>query len=244
MAAVPPDGVFVPVPTFFKPADGALQPAVDVEAQVAHSVYLAKCGITGLVLLGSTGEAIHLNRQERSDLVAGVRKGLDDAGFPNYPIMAGVLINGMEEVLEWLEDFKKAGAQWGLVLAPGYFGAAASQANLIKWYTIVADKSPLPVLMCVQTRRDEHEVLIYKQIQLPRSDEQCHHQPRIILDTGEASKHRWLQDASTKHFHSATRLLTVCVPGRTAMFHTTCKCLSAHRLTQRTFESTLGLVNN
>ncbi|KAK7701610.1 hypothetical protein SLS57_011659 [Botryosphaeria dothidea] len=147
-ARIPPDGVFVPVPTFFKPATpSTIQPAVDVEAQVAHSIHLAKSGIRGLVLLGSTGEAIHLSRAERKSFIAGVRKGLTDAGFADYPIMAGVLTNSVEEVLEWLQDSAEAGAQWGLVLAPGYFGAAASQENLLEWYTVVADRSPLPVLV-------------------------------------------------------------------------------------------------
>jgi 2-keto-3-deoxy-L-rhamnonate aldolase len=154
MASPPPTGVFVPVPTFFKPAaeSKSIQPAIDVETQVKHSVYLAKNGIRGLVLLGSTGEAIHMSKQERFDMVSGVRKGLDEAGFPDYPIMAGVLINSVDEVLEWLEDFKKAGAQWGLVLAPGYFGAAANQENIREWYTLVADKSPIPILMSDHSR--------------------------------------------------------------------------------------------
>ncbi|KAF4995463.1 hypothetical protein FDECE_12786 [Fusarium decemcellulare] len=145
----PPDGVFVPVPTFFKAKAEApaLQPAVDVATQAAHSVHLAKSGITGLVLMGSTGEAIHMNSQERIDLISGVRKGLDEAGYNDYPIMAGVLINSVDEALEWLRDAKKAGAQWGLVLAPGYFGGAATQANLVEWYTLVADNSPLPVVL-------------------------------------------------------------------------------------------------
>lgn len=149
MTTSPPTGVFVPVPTFFKPQSecSSLQPDVDVQAQIDHSVFLAKNGVRGLVLLGSTGEAIHMSRQERIDLVSGVRKGLDKAGFKDYPIMAGTLINSVDETLEWLEDFKNAGAQWGLVLAPGYFGAAASQEGIREWYTIVADKSPLPVLM-------------------------------------------------------------------------------------------------
>ncbi|ORY10161.1 hypothetical protein BCR34DRAFT_588766 [Clohesyomyces aquaticus] len=149
MVSSPPTGVFVPVPTFFKPAASSksLQPAIDVETQIAHSIHLAKNGIRGLVLLGSTGEAIHMSRQERFDMVSGVRKGLDDAGFPDYPIMAGVLINSVDEVLEWLQDFKKAGAQWGLVLAPGYFGAAANQENIREWYTVVADNSPIPILV-------------------------------------------------------------------------------------------------
>ncbi len=151
MALTPPNGVFVPVPTFFHPQSKSdeLYPAVDVDTQIKHSVFLAKNGVRGLVLLGSTGEAIHLTREERINLVSGVRKGLDEAGFPDYPIMAGTLVNGIAETLEWLDDFKKAGAQWGLVLAPGYFGAAASQQGVIEWYTIIADRSPMPVLMYV-----------------------------------------------------------------------------------------------
>ncbi|KAF2000506.1 dihydrodipicolinate synthetase family protein [Amniculicola lignicola CBS 123094] len=146
--ASPPTGVFVPVPTFFKPATkSTLQAAIDVETQVAHSIHLAKNGVRGLVLLGSTGEAIHMSRQERFDMVSGVRKGLDEAGIKDYPIMAGVLVNSVDEVLEWLGDFKKAGAQWGLVLAPGYFGAAANQENLREWFTVVADNSPIPILI-------------------------------------------------------------------------------------------------
>lgn len=162
---MPPEGVFVPVrefslvrtcyklqltnpATFFKaPSSSSIQAEIDVETQVKHSVHLAKNGIRGLVLLGSTGEAIHMSRQERFDLIAGVRKGLTEAGFPDYPIMAGVLINSVDEAIEWLEDFKKAGAQWGLVLVPGYFGAAASQENLQEWWTLVADKSPIPILL-------------------------------------------------------------------------------------------------
>ncbi|KAF2495101.1 aldolase [Lophium mytilinum] len=148
-ARTPPTGVWVPSPTFFKPASASqsLQPAVDIETQIKHSVHLAKNGVRGLVLLGSTAEAIHLSRNERISLTAGVRKGMNDAGFPDYPVMAGVLVNSVDEVLEWLEDLGKAGAQWGLVLAPGYFGAAVNQENLKEWFTVVADKSPIPILI-------------------------------------------------------------------------------------------------
>lgn len=175
----PPDGVFVPVPTFFKAKAEApaLQPAIDVETQTAHSIHLAKSGITGLVLMGSTGEAIHMSAAERVGIISGVRKGLDEAGYKDYPIMAGVLVNSVDETLEWLHDAHKAGAQWGLVLAPGYFGAAASQENLVEWYTMVADNSPLPILMYVIF----HVKLLLQwilltpiQIQLPRR----HQQPR------------------------------------------------------------------
>jgi 2-keto-3-deoxy-L-rhamnonate aldolase len=149
VAAVPPNGVYVPSPTFFLPSSGVpdSQPDVDIATQAKHTVFLAESGVRGVVLLGSTGEAIHLTQNERFDLVAGVRKGLDDAGFSQYPIMAGVLTNGIDETLEWLADYERAGAQWGLVLAPGYFGKAASQDNIKAWYVSVANKSPIPILM-------------------------------------------------------------------------------------------------
>lgn len=145
----PPEGVFVPVPTFLRPASSSsgLQAEVDVETQVKHSAFLAKNGITGLVLLGSTGEAIHLNRAERKSLVSGVRKGLDEAGYKDYPIMAGVLTNGVDETLEWLQDYAEAGAQWGLVLVPGYFGPSANQENIKEWFRLIADNSPIPILV-------------------------------------------------------------------------------------------------
>jgi 2-keto-3-deoxy-L-rhamnonate aldolase len=99
------------------------------------------------VLLGSTGEAIHLSSAERKGLIAGVRQGLGEAGFPEYPIIAGILTNSADEVLEQLADAKAAGAQWGLVLAPGYFGTVVTQGNVVEWYTLVADESPLPIMM-------------------------------------------------------------------------------------------------
>ena len=127
----PPTGVFVPVPTFFKTSSpSTLQAPLDIETQVQHSLHLAKNGVRGLVLLGSTGEAIHLSKAERFELLSGVRKGFTDAGFPDYPLIAGVLTNSVEEAIEWLVDAQKAGSQWGLVLAPGYFGLAANQENL------------------------------------------------------------------------------------------------------------------
>lgn len=150
-APVPPPGVYVPTITFFKPAASIASPArqapLDIETQCQHSIHLAKNGARGLVLLGSTGEAVHLSRAERFDLLSGVRKGLTEAGFIEYPIIAGVLTNSVDEALEWLEDSKKAGAQWGLVLAPGYFGGAANQENLVSWYKLVADASPIPILL-------------------------------------------------------------------------------------------------
>src|SRR3569833_938247 len=106
----PPEGVYVPVPTFFRPATSTssaspLQAELDLDTQVRHSVFLAKNGIRGIVHLGSIGEAIHLSAAERTALVSEVRRGLEAAGFQDYHLLAGVLTTGVQETHEWLADY-------------------------------------------------------------------------------------------------------------------------------------------
>lgn len=152
--ASPPAGVYVPVPTFFVSkisADAQTTPnwvaPVDLKTQAAHSIYLAKAGIRGLVVLGSTGEAIHLTNKERFEVLSSIRKELENAGFKDYPIIAGTAAQNIEEVVGQLKAAKEAGAQWGLSLVPGYFAGASTQEGIIRWFTAVADQSPIPVMM-------------------------------------------------------------------------------------------------
>lgn len=150
-ATPPPPGVYVPVPTFFvgKSAPNYSRTAapLDLPTQAAHSLHLARSGIQGLVILGSTGEAIHLSNKERSEVLTSSRKELDAAGFKDYPIIAGTATQNVEEAIEQLKDAKKAGSQWGLCLAPGYFAGAATQEGIIAWFEAVADGSPIPIMM-------------------------------------------------------------------------------------------------
>jgi len=105
--------------------------------------------VKGLVILGSTGEAIHLTNKERNELIKSQRQALDDAGFKDRAIIAGTATQNIGETLIQLEEAKTAGAEYGMVLAPGYFASAASQDGIAKWFTAVADKSPVPVMMYV-----------------------------------------------------------------------------------------------
>lgn len=106
-----------------------------------------KGGVKGLVILGSTGEAIHLTNKERTELISSQRQELDKAGFKDRAIIAGTATQNIEETLDQLRDAKAAGAGYGMVLAPGYFASAASQQGIAKWFQAVADKSPIPVMM-------------------------------------------------------------------------------------------------
>lgn len=147
----PPAGIYVPVPTFFarrsSPSYDSVVNPLDTDTQAAHALYLARAGIRGLVILGSTGEAVHLHFSERAKVLRAVRDALDREGFADYPIMAGTATNGIEETVEQLRDAKEAGAQWGLCLVPGYFAGASTQEGIIAWFRAVADRSPIPVLM-------------------------------------------------------------------------------------------------
>ena len=156
-ATPPPPGVYVPVPTFFSSASKDEAEAsqvsklyknrIDTSTQISHTLHLASSGITGVVLLGSTGESIHLSPTERLTLISSTRTALDSAGHKKYPIIVGVLTNSIEDAIDQLSDAKAAGGDFGLVLAPGYFGRGVSQEGIVEWYRAVADASELPILL-------------------------------------------------------------------------------------------------
>ncbi|CAN6632316.1 hypothetical protein TRVA0_013S02234 [Trichomonascus vanleenenianus] len=144
----PIPGVYTPSPTFFKNSGPNGRQEVDVEAQVQHTKFLADNGISGVVLLGSTGEMIHMTRKERIQLISGVRKGLDaEDKYKSFPILAGVAHHGVEDTLEEIKVMKEAGAVYAMVLAPNYFAPSQTQEGIISWFTAVADESVLPVVI-------------------------------------------------------------------------------------------------
>jgi 2-keto-3-deoxy-L-rhamnonate aldolase len=149
--AAPPPGIYVPIPTFFASRSSSsyntTTPPLDLETQAAHAIYLARAGIRGLVVLGSTGEAVHIHPRDRAALLSGLRTALDGAGFPDYPLIAGTATHSIEETVEQLHDAQKTGAQWGMVLVPGYNAPVTPQEGIIAWFRAVADQSPIPILV-------------------------------------------------------------------------------------------------
>lgn len=147
----PPSGIYVPVPTFFAqeshPSYNPTTPPLDLQTQSAHSLFLVRGGIKGLVLLGSTGEAIFTSDSERTELIASQRKTLDDAGYKDRPIIAGTATQRIDEAVEMIKQSKEAGAEFAMVLGPGYFAPSTGQTGIQKWFEAVADQAVLPVMM-------------------------------------------------------------------------------------------------
>ncbi len=137
MRFAPPRGVWVPIPTFFK----SDRYTIDFVTQVNHAKYLEDNGISGLVIMGSTGEAVHLVREERAKIISSLHEAV------KIPIVGGVIANSVGDALEEIDSIKGAGASAALVLASNYFAGSLTQQGIIDWYTIIADKSSLPVLL-------------------------------------------------------------------------------------------------
>lgn len=152
-AVPPPQGIYVPVPTFFAKEGTAaynenpITPPLDLQTQTEHSLFLVRGGVQGLVILGSTGEAIFIRRKERIELIASQRKALDEAGYKDRPIIAGTAGQQIDDTLELIQESKEAGAEYAMVLSPGYFAPSTSQHGIQKWFETVADRSALPVMI-------------------------------------------------------------------------------------------------
>lgn len=136
---IPPSGVWCPAVTFFDPTTGA----IDLTAQKAYFQYLSTSGLAGLVVLGSNAEAFLLTREERQILVSAAREAVG----PKFPLIVGVSGFSVIQTLEFIDDAKKAGADFGLLLPAAYYGAATTKEVVKAYYNEVAQKSSLPIVI-------------------------------------------------------------------------------------------------
>ncbi len=149
MTTALPPGVYVPIPTFFqdKPVD---EQPVDAETLARHVTFLCEAGVQGVVCMGSSGEAVHLNEEERQLVVRTARKAIDDASASSkVKLLAGCSNESVRGTLRLIEQAAKNGAQYAMVLPPSYFLAWVPNRSDVHqaFYTQVADKSPLPIVI-------------------------------------------------------------------------------------------------
>ncbi|KAB5590845.1 L-threo-3-deoxy-hexylosonate aldolase [Ceratobasidium theobromae] len=139
----PPPGIYVPTLCFFK---GENQ-EIDHETITKHVQRLARGGVQGLVANGTTGEPSHLSRAERLAVIKTHRAALDSAGFQNLPLIVGTGVSSTWETIELTKEAAQAGANYAMVIPPGYFKGAMTDAALEAYFTEVADASPIPILL-------------------------------------------------------------------------------------------------
>src|SRR5208282_5141218 len=131
-------GVFPPITTPFYP-DGEVY-YKKIETNVER---YSRTPVAGIVVLGSTGEAILLSDQERRDVL----KAALAAAAPNKVMIAGTGIESAHETLRLTEYAAELGYDAAMVRTPHYYKKQMLPANLLAFYRTVADRSALPIII-------------------------------------------------------------------------------------------------
>jgi dihydrodipicolinate synthase/N-acetylneuraminate lyase len=131
-------GIFPPISTPFYPEGNVYHKKLE------HNVeHYSKTPVAGLVVLGSTGEAVFLSDEERRAVLKTARA----AASPNKVLIAGTGIESAIETLRLTEYAAGLGYDVAMVRTPHYFRKQMAPANLLAFYRFVADRSPLPVMI-------------------------------------------------------------------------------------------------
>src|SRR5260370_2501399 len=132
------DGIYPPLPTFFDQQD-----ELDLVTLRRHMQRLAETGIAGYVIMGTNGEAVHLTKEERTQVVETARAAAGEHAL----ILAGCGEQSTRATIANCQQAAHAGANVALVLPPFYYKGRMDSRALITHYPIVADSSPLPVVI-------------------------------------------------------------------------------------------------
>src|SRR5499433_3466689 len=131
-------GIFPPITTPFYP-DGNVY-YKKLESNVER---YSRTPVAGMVVLGSTGEAILLSDDERRQVLKTAR-----AAAANHKVLvAGTGIESASETLRLTEYAAELGYDIAMVRTPHYYKGQMKPPNMLAFYRFVADRSPLPVII-------------------------------------------------------------------------------------------------
>ena len=114
---------------------------LDKEGVAKMVEHLVSGGVDGIFLLGTTGEGPQLPYALRRELVAETCARV--AG--RVPVLAGITETDLDAALDFARFCADAGASAAVAAAPYYF--KLSQDECIAWYTELADRLPLPLVL-------------------------------------------------------------------------------------------------
>ena len=127
------------IPPMVTPLDGHRRlDRSGVKNMVRH---LVDGGVDGIFLLGTTGEGPHLSYAIRRELVketCRIVKG-------RVPVLVGITETDIEDAIAFAKECKAFGAEGAVAAPPYYF--KLTQAECVAWYTELADRLPLPLVI-------------------------------------------------------------------------------------------------
>jgi len=131
-------GIFPPITTPFY-ADGSVY-----FKKLEHNVdRYSRTPIAGIVVQGSTGEAIMLSDQEKREVLRVAR----EVAAPSKVLVAGVGVESAIETIKLAEYAAELGYDAAMVRTPHYYKMAMTKAAMLTFYRTVADRSPLPLII-------------------------------------------------------------------------------------------------
>jgi 4-hydroxy-2-oxoglutarate aldolase len=131
-------GIFPPITTPYYP-DGNVY-FKKLESNVER---YSRTPCAGIVVLGSTGEAVMLSDQGRRDVLKSAR----EAAAADKVLIAGTGIESAIETLRLTEYAAELGYDIAMVRTPHFYRKQMHPSNLLAFYRSVADHSPLPVMI-------------------------------------------------------------------------------------------------
>jgi 4-hydroxy-2-oxoglutarate aldolase len=131
-------GVFAPISTPFSADE-----EVDINALILNVERYAATGLLGYLALGSNGENRSLTEAER----LAVLRSIIGHKRPDQVVMAGAAYDAQREAERFLHQAAALGADFGLVLSPGYFRKQMTDDVLFRYFSTLADASPIPVVL-------------------------------------------------------------------------------------------------
>lgn len=131
-------GIFPAVTTPFYP-DGAVY-----YKKIEHNMdRYSRTPVAGMVVLGSTGEAVMLSDDERRDVL----RAAAEASAPEKVLIAGTGAESVIETLRLTEHAARLKYDVALVRTPHFYRPQMKPEAMLAYYRTVADRSPLPVLL-------------------------------------------------------------------------------------------------
>lgn len=131
-------GILLPTTTPFGPNG-----EIDFSSLKFNLEKWAQTGIRGFVLLGSTGERVHLDEREYLETIETAR-----AATPTDLVF--IVGAGQQSTLGTINEIRKAaraGADAVLVITPHFYRTNITQETLSSYYSAVADAAPVPLLL-------------------------------------------------------------------------------------------------
>ena len=116
---------------------------VDLRALAANLDKWSSTDIAGYVLLGSTGERVHLEESEYLRIIEHAREHVSSG-------RALIVGAGQQSTIGTIKEIARAaasGADAVLVITPNYYRSSITQDTLISYYKSVADAAVVPVLL-------------------------------------------------------------------------------------------------